>query len=533
MSKIPRTICPYCNLGCELGFEVKGKDFRRVEYVKDSRNEGRLCPKGNAAANMINHPRRLYHCLIKGQAATLTEGIDHLKQRLLGVKPEEALLVYDSTLTVEEINSLMGWAEEGGVKNVAYASLGSESAFVYGQRSSLTIEKITSGDFALIAGDAFGQDSVISGYIGKAKGDNRDFRYIVVDSFATKTSHFAHRFVQVKPGYEGLFIYGLYKHIKGDKLDLSSLAEIMGLEMTVFESVAGMIRNKSGIIVNASCRGRSLDPFLTHASSLKLASVSEDSTYIPLGSRIPGKLTRPLYSYMPMVVGGRIKAVVSFGSFFPWNFPQLRPMLRKIDFVAAGSSYIPHGHFDVELVLPMAIEIEKEGTIRNLFGEEKLTGAVPALSGSLPAGAYLERLGASVKHSQKLPSWLDSIDDKGLDDRVKEMVNISPKRMKGSNFLLVGSEPGTGFGSVFDTDNWVMLNSEDASLLNIAEGDELGVKTDQGEAVLEARLSREVGPEIAVISANYPSSLGLFELVADSRTGEGFFKPVWSKIWKK
>jgi anaerobic selenocysteine-containing dehydrogenase len=55
MSKIPRTVCPFCNLGCELGFEIKAGDVRRVEYVSDSRNQARLCPKGNASAQIVNH----------------------------------------------------------------------------------------------------------------------------------------------------------------------------------------------------------------------------------------------------------------------------------------------------------------------------------------------------------------------------------------------------------------------------------------------------------------------------------------------
>lgn len=68
MSKIPRSVCPFCNLGCELGFEVKGRDIRGVDYVSDSRNEGRLCAKGNAAAEIANHRKRLYHPVPAGQA---------------------------------------------------------------------------------------------------------------------------------------------------------------------------------------------------------------------------------------------------------------------------------------------------------------------------------------------------------------------------------------------------------------------------------------------------------------------------------
>ncbi len=533
MSKIPRTVCPFCNLGCELGFEVNGRDIRGVDYVSDSRNEGRLCAKGNAAAEIANHRKRLYHPVIKGKQTSLAEAIEYLRQRLTDFKPEEVLVVYDASLTCEEVDLLAAWTHGAGYENLAYVTFGPESAFLYGKLPATSVEKITTGEYAFIVGDAFGQDSVISGYIAKAKGDNREFRYIVVDAFETNTSHFAHRFVQVRPGYEGLFLYGLYKHIASDKVNLDSIAEVCGVEASSFEAVASMIRNKDGILVNAPARGRSFDPFLTHAASLKLSQTLEQMRYLPLGHRVPGRVRSSFYSYLPMLMGGRIKAVVSFGAYFPWNHPQLKPVLRKAEFVAAGALFIPDGRFELELVLPMAAEIEKQGSILTLFGEAKLTGELPALSGSLPAGEYIKRLGGPMKPVEFRVGNHEALDEAAIDERAEAFLSYKAKRRRGREYLLLGTQSAIGFLSIFEEEDWVKLSPEDASSLGVKDKEEVGIETEQGEAGLSTRIRRGIPSGVAVVSMNHQPSLALFELGTDSATGEGLLKPSWSRIWKK
>ena len=60
------TVCPYCGVGC--GFYLDVQDGRAVglEYMTDHPVcDGRLCAKGNAALEIINHPERLTHPLKK------------------------------------------------------------------------------------------------------------------------------------------------------------------------------------------------------------------------------------------------------------------------------------------------------------------------------------------------------------------------------------------------------------------------------------------------------------------------------------
>uniref|UniRef100_A0A832A5M2 Formate dehydrogenase subunit alpha n=1 Tax=Desulfacinum infernum TaxID=35837 RepID=A0A832A5M2_9BACT len=59
-----RTVCPYCAVGCHLDLLVENGRVAGLEYAVDSPvNGGRLCAKGHAALEMLNHPDRLQHPL--------------------------------------------------------------------------------------------------------------------------------------------------------------------------------------------------------------------------------------------------------------------------------------------------------------------------------------------------------------------------------------------------------------------------------------------------------------------------------------
>lgn len=535
MSDRESTVCPFCNLGCRLSFEVKDGEVRRVEYTANSRNEGRLCPRGNAASSFVNHPKRLYHSIVEGKSSSIAAGIEYLRRRLSDYKPEEVLFLYDNTFSVEEIDAYSNWISASGFKNMAYVSFSPAKVFNYGKRNSVNQDAVTSAGYALIVGDPYSQFSVVSGYLAKAKSDNKDFRYIAVDSVASNTSHFAHKFIRVKPGFEGLFMFGLWKVLTGKDKESAPLAEALGLETGAFESTAGMIRNREGILINSPVYARSFDPFLTHAVCLRLARDIDGITYLPLGIRTPGRVAKPFSSFLPMIMGGRVKAIISFAPTFPWGLMHLRSVLKKADFVSLSSFFIPEGRFEFDLLLPMASELEKKGTIQTVFGEEKLNLVIPPISGTLSVGHYLERISGSPLASKgSLPDYYEDFADSDIEIRAKALLDMaSEKPKKGYKHLLVASEPAIGFMSVFENEDWIKINPRDAQIIEASQGDEVGVETEQTDIALKLVISEEIPQGAALVSANHGPSLALFELSTDSSTCEGLLKPTWSRLWKK
>jgi predicted molibdopterin-dependent oxidoreductase YjgC len=58
------SICPYCGLGCGFYIVCENGTAVGLEYKKDHpTNEGALCPKGNAALDVVYHRDRLRYPL--------------------------------------------------------------------------------------------------------------------------------------------------------------------------------------------------------------------------------------------------------------------------------------------------------------------------------------------------------------------------------------------------------------------------------------------------------------------------------------
>jgi len=57
-----RAVCPYCGVGCNLLVVAEGGKAVGIEYLNEAPvNEGALCPKGNAALDVLDHPDRLLY----------------------------------------------------------------------------------------------------------------------------------------------------------------------------------------------------------------------------------------------------------------------------------------------------------------------------------------------------------------------------------------------------------------------------------------------------------------------------------------
>jgi formate dehydrogenase major subunit len=56
------SVCPYCGVGCGFHIKVENGTAVGLEYMRDHpTNEGALCPKGNAALDIVYHRERLLY----------------------------------------------------------------------------------------------------------------------------------------------------------------------------------------------------------------------------------------------------------------------------------------------------------------------------------------------------------------------------------------------------------------------------------------------------------------------------------------
>ena len=59
------SLCPYCGVGCQLTYHVRGDRIVRVDGRDGPANRGRLCVKGRFGYDYVRHPQRLTEPLIR------------------------------------------------------------------------------------------------------------------------------------------------------------------------------------------------------------------------------------------------------------------------------------------------------------------------------------------------------------------------------------------------------------------------------------------------------------------------------------
>ena len=81
-----RTTCPFCLNGCE---SIVTSDYQfRMEYPQDAAvNKGRLCPRGNSASIVVDHPKRLAYPLLDGKEVSWDHAMQYMSSAMAAAKP--------------------------------------------------------------------------------------------------------------------------------------------------------------------------------------------------------------------------------------------------------------------------------------------------------------------------------------------------------------------------------------------------------------------------------------------------------------
>ncbi|WP_293030489.1 formate dehydrogenase subunit alpha [Natronococcus sp.] len=142
-----KTICPYCGVGC--GIQVnQGEEPGDVQFMPwgDAPvNEGRICIKGGAATEVVDHEDRLTEPLIKEDGefreATWEEAYDRIVDELERISEEyepDAMGFFGSSKTMNEENYLLQkLARRYGTNNVDNCTRMCHASTVWALRTSL------------------------------------------------------------------------------------------------------------------------------------------------------------------------------------------------------------------------------------------------------------------------------------------------------------------------------------------------------------------------------------------------------------
>ncbi|RQG97207.1 formate dehydrogenase subunit alpha [Natrarchaeobius chitinivorans] len=220
-----KTICPYCGVGCGIQVQQGEEpgDVRFMPWGDAPVNEGRICIKGGAATEVVDHEDRLTEPLIKEDGefreASWEEAYEYVVDELERIRDDyepDAMGFFGSSKTMNEENYLLQKiARRYGTNNVDNCTRMCHASTVWALRTSLGAGAMTNSmadleeecDLFWIQGANPGEQHPIanSQYFRQAVLEGATV--IQVDPHANKTTRSfqiddtdRHQHLQLKPG---------------------------------------------------------------------------------------------------------------------------------------------------------------------------------------------------------------------------------------------------------------------------------------------------------------------------------------------
>ncbi len=590
-----KTICPICSLQDGLILQWKRSSPRfteesriAVDYDMDNPiNEGSLCPRGNAVAELVDHAQRLTCPRVDGKECGWEEALSKAASSLKDVVekhgPEALGILVGGGLTTDEALSLRKLAHAIlGTPNIA--PLFPDDGVVFhtldllGWDDGFSLEDIQDRQVMILVGDVFMEHPVISKRILRAKYRDRPHRLFVIDSVVSQTAGFAHQHLQPRPGTEALVLAGIVQTLAEAKkkksgvsflkLDLKSVAQRTGVSQDQMSAVAAVLSSaRDGAIIQSNLYGR-----LGHAGRCallghvlaRMASGKFTFLHLPVCWNAQG-VYRAIYprgegqksitgpQILEKVMEGSIKGLLLFGldplSATPSE--KLAPALEKLNLLVVAEVLPTQVTSLAHILLPAAIGPEKGGQVLYLNGhEQQLECAVPPpglarsekdiiaslgrqLSPDVDVSVAAQEIEKIFKGSDRLP-WTESL--KGFMPGLQEQLS-RPEDEKSAYplYLVPAAVPAhLGDGALSRHFRWARRISGSACIwanaslmdkLKLHKGDRVQISSKVSEGIFPLALDTSLPDDIVSAPAHFPEVRKLFSWNLDSQSGELELEP--------
>ena len=229
--KTTRTTCPYCGVGCGVivqqdaagAITIKGDELHPA-------NRGRLCSKGTALAETVDHPDRLLYPEINGQRVdwdTASSAVADKFQQVIAEHGPDAVAFYVSGQLLTEdyyvANKLMkgyiGAANIDTNSRLCMASAVAAHKRAFGEDLvPCSYEDLESAELIVLVGsNAAWCHPVLYQRIVAAKAENPALKVVLVDPRRTQTADVADLHLSLKPGSDAYLFNGLLAYLADHK----------------------------------------------------------------------------------------------------------------------------------------------------------------------------------------------------------------------------------------------------------------------------------------------------------------------------
>lgn len=450
-----------------------------------------------------------------------------------------------------------GLANRLGTGNVASAYLESEACFDLRLDAKakatppVTLQDVLQADTILIAGDAFAKMPVLAKPVLDARYQARDHRLYYVDCVKTTTAGFAHKFIRTRPGFEPLVLLAL-AGLVGPKLggfDCETVAAQCGVSPDDLREIAdGFGKAKKGVVIGAITSGRTMDPkFFSLALQLLVNRMKGNKKLLIAAEAAVPPGPRRFSEILAAIESGEVKTLLNFGDVFPWEYPGLVERLGKLDLLVTTATMRPAG-VTPGWVLPVAMNLEKAGSVNTVWGQVSLCPVLTPASGTRLVSDIVTGLLDGAVVGESVPEFPDrlNVPVKSVTDQGRAMLK-SGARGQGSGipepqpqtpdpypFVLLAEHPAYDFRGIFSqVVHPVLMTRNDAGQLGVEDGDRVKLETGVGAKLeLTAAISDRIADGNLLVNSGRPETRALFPREVDKLTGIATIPPVRAKLWR-
>lgn len=510
-----RTVCTFCSYACDLELVCQEPDIMAVEYPADGRNnQGRLCPRGSAAAVYLNHPQRLSMPRRDRRFVSWDEVQVLMKKALK--HPERTAITFDRNLTREEHEEIAAFAAGMGVGYFASSYLEPESVLspFFNAGPAFELSQLASSQTIMVVGDLFHRVPMMSRPLIEWRYQDRKHRLIVIDSVNSYTAKFATDFLRSAVGYEPLILLALAGQLEP--------ADDLGVPTDRIQELSSVLTAENHARIFACLAfGRMHDPLLFSAT-LALWQETKKIQVIPFAGYAAGQGWSRMTDVLTGIKKRAIRYLINFGEIFPTGYPALQKYLRNAEVI----SFLPWSGTGF-LAVPVSAQMEKSGTIFTTFGPRRVEAAVPPASGSRSISAILSKF-KSVLSENRIPSSAP-LPKINIPDRVARLRSPVRSRRKFA-YTLIGENAAFDFMGLWSRER-IFINPADARQLGLLPDDQAVITSSVGEVGLPVELSARLPPGVVSVPAETAPARSLFEHELDE--GYVFFLPTRVAICRK
>jgi len=232
---VVRTTCPYCGVGCGVEVKLAAGEVTVSGDRQHPANFGRLCSKGTALGQTLDHEGRLLHPIVDGQRASWDDALDRVAggfKKVIDKHGPDAVAFYVSGQLLTEdyyvANKLMkGFIGSANIDTNSRLCMSSAVAAhkrAFGADAvPVCYEDVELADLVVLVGSNYAwAHPVLYQRLVAAKKARPEMQVVVIDPRRTATCDIADMHLAIAPGADAFLFNGLLHHLRReDAIDLS------------------------------------------------------------------------------------------------------------------------------------------------------------------------------------------------------------------------------------------------------------------------------------------------------------------------